>query len=516
MADYNEPYLTLKLNGIIYDTPAYDLPMDVWSEGQNIRFTDGSAEKFEGDSEVFGTLLNAPDWFIPVGYGVNYYWVYANQTAIAVTDMASHFDITPVAGVNANLDINWNGGLVNNYVVMNNGVEPPIWWDGATSNVMTALPAWPANQLAGVIRPYKNYLVAMNISDAAGEYPDLIQWSDAALPGGVPDSWDVADPTKDAGETTLSDTPGEIVDGAPLGDSFYIYKRNAVYAMQYTGGQFIHSFRRVYADIGAMATNCIGVLDNRHLVLTSNDLIVHDGSSPPQSILDRRMREWLFNTINEAYYSRSFIVPYHIKNEMWVCFPTGDSEFADTALVWNYVDNQIGLREINQVRHIASGVVDPGEDTTWDSDTNTWDVDSSIWNERGYSPTAFSLVIGDRTNSKFLEVDVGDTFNGTPFTSYIARDSMPLIDRHNLKLVKAVYPRMSSTAATTVKFRIGSQMHATDPITWCTERDFVIGVDDKIDLLKKGRYFSFRFSSGTDINWKLHSFDVEIERAERR
>jgi hypothetical protein len=519
MADYQEPYLTYRFTGINYDTPAYDLPLEVWSAGQNVRFSNGSTEKFLGHDQVFGTLGCDPNWFIPIAYGANYYWVYADTSAVFVTDMAAHFDITPVAGIHAaaDIDTNWNGGRINNIVVMNNGKEVPIWWDGATSNPMTALTGFPANTTAEVIRVYKQFLVAMNVTESSVNYPDRVQWSDVAPTGSVPIDWDHTSTTNKAGRTDLADSPGAVIDGLPLGDAFILYKRKAIYLMQFVGGQFVHNFRKLHDEVGILAANCAAVVKgNLHLVLTSDDLVTHDGTTAsPVSILDSRMRTWLFKALSTDYLHRSYIVSRHARREMWVCFPTGGSTFADTAIIWNYEDDTIGVRQVPLARHMAAGIVDPGEASNWDADSQVWDDDPTTWDEGTYSPTAFALLIGDQTNSKFFEADKTNTFDGVPFVSYVIRESMPLVDRHNFKLIKGLYPRMSATGNPTVKFRVGFQVHATDPINWKPEQDFVIGIDDKVDVLGKGRYISLQVKSSADVNWQLHSFDLEVEKAER-
>jgi hypothetical protein len=430
--------------------------------------------------------------------------------------MSAHYDITPTAGVNGDIDKNWNGGLLNNLLFMNNGVDPPIWWDGATSNVMTDLPDWPASTTAGVVRAYKNYLVAMNISDGTGDYPDRVLWSDAAPTGTVPDSWDVADPEVDAGQYDLSDTIGELIDGLPLGDAFVIYKRRACYLMQYVGGQYVFNFRKLYDSVGMMAANCAAEFNNQHLVMTADDIVVHDGSpSQPKSILTRRMREWLFSSINSGYYHRSFVRAHHAAREIWICVPIGSSEYANTALVWNYEQDTIGLRDLPLCRHISGGIVDPGSPTNWDADTQVWDDDTTTWGQATYSPTAAALLIGDQANSQFLVADSTNQFDGVSMPVFVERVSMPLIDRRNIKLVKALHPSMRSSGNPTVYFRIGSQMNPDDAVDWSPQLPFVIGVDDRIDILKKGRFLSVRCESEDDVNWILDDMTWEIELAER-
>ena len=521
--DYSEPYLTLRPLGVSRDIKSYELPDDIWSEALNVRFKDGHTEKTKGNEQVFGTLATNtdPNWMIPVRYPTDYYWVYGDLDKIAVvaSSTGTHSDITLAAGLTGTLDKNYSGGLINNLVVMHNGVDTPIWWDGNPANAMTALTAWPAGQTAAVIRPYKNYLVALNFTVGGNSYTSGVHWSDAAPAGSIPSSWDETDTTKDAGKNYLAGTPGAIIDGLTLGDTFVIYKRNSCYTMQFVGGQFIHKFRKVEGTVGVLTSDCAVEIGGKHLVLTPDDLVTHDASgAPPDSVLDKRMRTWLFKAIDNAYYERCFIAHHKAEREAWVCFPSvGAAQgLADTALIWNYGNDTLSVMDIPNARYITRGVVNPGDTGTWDADSGSWDDDDTKWDEGKYSETAETLLIGDPTNSQLLIADSTDQFDGVSMTSYVVRESIALLmDRRNLKLLKGLYPIMTSTGNPTVQFRIGTQLNATDSISWGPEQDFIIGTDDKIDILSKGRYISIKCSSTGDVNWQLHSFDLDIEKAER-
>ena len=518
MADYQEPYLTMKLSGVSYDVPAYELPNDVWSAGRNVRFTDGKTEKFEGHTQVFGSLGTEPRWMIPVGYSSVYYWVYASDTKIYATDMSVHYDITPTEGVPGvvNFDDNWNGGLINNFAVLNNSVGPPIWWNGSPSSVCTTLPGWPTGYLVNIIRPYKNFLIAMNIYDGITRFPDAVLWSAQAAAGYVPASWDIADPTNASGQYELSDSPGDIVDGMQLGDLFVIYKRRTCYTMQYIGGQYIHQFRQLFPGVGALATGCVASVPGKgHIVLTTDDIIIHDGSSYT-SLLSKRLRSWLFRSISSTYLRRSFVVINKLKNEAWVCVPIDGNQFANLALIWNFETNAVGFRDLPNTRCICPGVIDTHSvSSPWDSDSDLWDSDASTWDDATFSPATYKLLMADHTNSKFFELDSGATFDGTPFVSYAIRESLAPIDRNNFKYLKAVYPRISSLSGGTVYLRAGTQENATDPIEWGEYMEFVLNEDDSVDCDLKGRYFSLEIKSDSAVDWQLHSIDIEIELAER-
>ena len=56
------------------------------------------------------------------------------------------------------------------------------------------------------------------------EEPRSVKWSTEAFYGNPPSTWDEQDATLEAGEYELSDTPGDFIDGLPLGDPFIILR----------------------------------------------------------------------------------------------------------------------------------------------------------------------------------------------------------------------------------------------------------------------------------------------------
>jgi hypothetical protein len=520
MADYNEPYLTLMLRGIIEDIPPSSLPDTSWSSGQNIRFSKLGAEKFTGHRDIFGTPTVTATWGIPVTYTTTNYWVYAGHDGIAVTDTITHYDITVSGGLTATPDVHWNGTLINNLVVLNNQQEGPFWWNGATASAVTELPAWPANQTARVIRTYKNYLLAMDITISSTNYETMLHWSDSAPSGSVPASWDETDPTLDAGKYEFADTPGALLDGQPLGDAFIIYKRNSCYIAQFDGSNAIFRFRKLYEKLGTLNTGCVLPFFGQHLVLSADDLVLHDGSgAKPISVIDGKMREWLFGSINMTETGHVHLMADYSHNEIWVCFPAGASERCDTALVWNYDLNEFGVRELPQSTYGTSGIVDLGTLEDWGSDGESWGSDIYQWNQWQYNSSRESPVmfcpVDPIVGARVYELDRTAAFAGVVPAVFVERQSMPLLDRRNVKLVKAVYPTITSAGNPTVGISVGGQMAINDDIVWSDVQNFVVGVDDKVDVMVKGRYISIRFESEEEANWVLNSFDLEIELAER-
>lgn len=503
------------MQGINEDLPPHELPPTVWSSGRNMRFKNNAAQQVKGYDSAFGTTSIAPNWLLPVPAYPLYYWIYASTTAVYVTDMTTEYNITPVAGVSGDLEVNWNGGVLHGIAVMNNGFDEPIWWDGSTSTPMTTLPAWPASGRAQIMKPYKNYLIAMNYEDSSvGNNPDMVKWSDAADPGSVPGSWDETDPTTEAGLTTLSDTQGKITAGEQLGELFVIYKADSCYTMQYVGGRFVFAFKKALDTVGALNADCVVSVGNQHVAMGDGDIVIHDTISE-RSIVNERMRTWLFSQINPDYLQRSYILPNHGMDELWFCFPAGEAETPDTALIWNYVEDEFAVRSIPVSRYMSAGVVSGAEILDWDSDPEAWNNDSTTWNERRYSPLKDVVLAAGTGVADIYEMEVTDMNNGTTIRSYLERLSMPLLELAHQKVVKALWPKMDGDPGTQVDFRVGTQQSVNDAVSWSAKLPFIIGTDMKVDTIQKGRFLSVRVEASDQSAWRMESFEVEVEQAER-
>jgi hypothetical protein len=70
-------------------------------------------------------------------------------------------------------------------------------------------------------------------------YPFMVKWSNLAVPGALPSTWNEADATQDAGEFDLAEGQDPIVDGLGLKDSFIVYKESSTWALDYIGGAFV-------------------------------------------------------------------------------------------------------------------------------------------------------------------------------------------------------------------------------------------------------------------------------------
>lgn len=486
-----------------------DLPKNVWSDGINIRFKDGKASKAQGYERVFSGLpvdvLSLQPYF---SNGVPY-WVACTSTKIYRTEGGPSVDISRTTGgnYNASEDNTWNGGILNQVIIQNNGVDvPQAYLPSGTSFVN--LPNWPSDTLAKIIRPFKNYLIALNITKTGVEFPHTVKWSSPADPGQVPGTWDETDPTNDAGENFLADTGGSIVDGRKLRDSFIIYKEDSVYTMRYVGGVFVFQFQQLFDDIGTLSTNCVAEFDGKHFVVGQGDIYVHNGVQK-QSVIEGTMREYFFSTLKNTGLRRVFVVPDYANSEMWVCYPSSSSEdnSCDKALLWNWKDNTWTLRDLPDVFYGTYGVVNPQDPDYWDADTSAWETDTTVWGSSKYNPVKLKLIFTSTKNDKVYLVGDISLFDGVEFTSRLEKTGIYLGDDRGVKVVTSITPHVTGSGVMSVY--VGQSNIMGGPITWSGPFPYIIGQQFKVDCRVVGRYSGVRFEASSGGDWSMNGFTME-------
>ncbi len=498
----------LRLTDAVVDVNAEDTPPEVWTGLNNVAFRRHLAERVGGYAATFAGATESPVHLRPNLTTLAPYWLYAtDQNKIFVTDGTAHFDITPgPPAPSSTADDPWTSTVLNGVAVMNDGSSSPWYWDGSTGSPMLPLPGWQAGHNCRVIRSYKNFLIAMAYDDGVNFVPDLVVWSDSADPGTVPTEW-APTASNDAGFITLSDSPGEILDGQTLRDQFIIYAKNAVYTLNRIGGNTIFSLRQLFSTVGILARNCVVEVEGRHYVLTDNDIIVHDGHSA-RSLVDRRWRRFFFERLNAENAASSFVVLYEEQNEVWFCIPQSGDKNPTAALVYNYLEDKIGFREFDSMTHAAAGTIPQGVATQIDQLAGT--IDGLVGTIDGLSEIGGDndeLILATSNPANFYQVDIADDLDGQPITALISRASMDFGEPDRVKTVKAIWPRVQLSTGT-FEVRVGTQSNAYDPIAWGAWLPWA--GEDKVDVFATGRLISVEMRSVGGGLWRCSGFDVEL------
>lgn len=499
--------------GVNKDLSASEMKPQAWTDANNIRFLDGMALQFFGHSEVYATPPQTPQHLVPVSISGQRYWIYATAgKQYAVTSsggVVTHTDIThvtPRTGV-AN---KWTSTSLSGIPILNaDDGKAPMSWNLNLANKFVDLNAWPANTTCKSVKAYKNYLVALNITKSGTNYPYMVKWSHPADPGALPVSWDHTDVTKDAGELDLAEGADPIVDGLQLRDSFMIYKESSIWRMDFTGGPYVFRFQKVLGSSGALNKNCIVEVDGVHVVLTNQDVIIHDGQTAT-SVMDKQTRRFLFQQMDTSAMDKAFVFKNPFFNEVYICYPALGSSDCDKAMVWNYKDKTVTFRDLPNLNHAQFGPVDDTTSSSWSTDTETWTQDLSVWNGTIQVPSVARVIMAS-TNGKLYLLDGSAYFDGVVPTSYLERRGHTFGAPENIKTIRAIRPRIKGVNGDTVVIKIGSADDPNIDPTYQSTMSHTIGTTVNNDCFVSGRYIAIRFESGTAAQWRLEAFDVDVE-----
>lgn len=501
----------------IADQPGWQLPPEAITKAQNVRWADNQVGTVSGYSTFF-TSTQAPYFVMPVTDGSSFYWLYMSLTDGFIFDGSSSTEITRATGgdYTGSASDRWNGCIINGVPVVNNGVDDPqMFTPIQTSTDLQLLTGWNTNWKAEVIRQYKNFLVAINVTKSSVVYPHMVKWSDVADSGTVPDDWDETSTVNLAGETHLSETDGVLVDGVQLKDELILYKEDAVYGMQYVGGSFVFRFRRIRGLGGILAQNCAIEFQGGHFVVggpNSYDIYIHDGQTA-KSIADTRVRDAFFSDLDQDNYASTFVVPHFVHNEILICYPSSGSSLPDKALVWNYMDDKWSFRDLPANTTCADvGIVNISAYSWATLPYATWDEWTDTWGTRQYSPVNDTLVMGS-TDLDFYKLEDGNQFDGVDAQVIVERVGLDVGNTSDVHLVKTIYPYIEGNA---LDIYVGSQMSPNEAIDWSGPYSFDPSTDYKVDVRKTGRLHSIRFTSQGNVQWGLSGFGVDVELVGRR
>lgn len=509
------PIITIPMAGqygVIKDQPPHELPINAWSDAANVRFRENGAERFKGEKSPFAAPAVTPYWLQQYNANNKRWWVHAGLNALYADDGSTRTNITPASAPTGAIDDRWTGGVLNGVLIANNGVNVPISWGG--TGVAVNLVNWPATTRAAVIRPFKNFVVALDITKNVGttnnRFQHMVKWSHPAVPGALPDSYDETDLTKLAGELDLAEDPSLMVDALPLGDALIIYKESSMWSMTQTGSaETPFRFQRLPGSVGALARGCIANTDVGHVVMTPGDVVVHTGQGP-RSIITGVLRQWIFNQIDSTNRKRSFLVTNPPANEVWVCFPELGKAACTMAAVWNWVTNTWAIRPLNNVTYGAVGQIDYNILSTWAAAGDSWNDAVNAWNQDELSP-AQSRLLTTHATPAIRAVDVSAKFDGAVFTSKLERIGLAFDKPDQVKLLKSVYPRIDAAKGTKVQIQVGGTNDTEVAPTWSDPVVYTVGQTYKADAFASGRFIAIRYQSLDNQPWRVRSYDVDVQ-----
>ena len=493
--------------GVINDAFPGELPINSWTDASNVRFSDGYAQRVGGYTTAFLPPSVTPYALFSFGSSTTKFFIHAGTARVYADAGATRTDITPASPFTGNVDDRWTGGSFNGLLVMNNGVDVPQYWNGNTATDLAPITGWNAAWRAGFMRPFRNFLIAGDITKSGTRFSSLVKWSSLADPGALPASWDEANPAVEAGEQPLADSPDALVDALPLGDQMILYKERSMYSMQPSGDSFVFRFSRLPWDGGMLARGCGAVTPLGHVVLTAGDVIIHNGGAP-RSLVTERMRKWLFDRIDQTNWRRCFVVANSNTSEVWICFPENGQAACTRALVWNWRTDAFGIASLPNATSAAQGVSMFGS-STWNSDPESWDSDVTAWDQSLFSDTQANLLIAT-TGPNLYALDLANDAAGQPIAASLQRLNLCVdSDPNRWKLVKGIRLRIDGPAGLVIGVQVAGSPTAELEPTFGASVPYTVGTSFKADMLIRGRFHSIQFTTNGAMPWRLKSYDIE-------
>ncbi len=506
------------------DLRPHELPPPAWSYVEEARMLNGSAVSVAGPVEVsttptdFGTdTLNALDYYTSPAGTEQWWYVYSDGKIWSVDNNGA------INAVEKNLlafapypEEVWVTSKLNGIPLATNNRDQPqcFYNNGAAITNLTEsqdFPDWePGGTYAGatakIVIGYKNFIVALNLVDTEA-YPNMVAWSDAADPGLMPTTWDYNATDNLAGRTVLGADTGAILGAEVLRDSLFIYTEYATYRMDFVGGQFVMRFTKVFDNSGIFGPRCVGKFGEKHFVITKSDIIVHDGQQLV-SVGDSRVRNRVFEQLDEDDVNRVWVSPYLVVDEMWIGVPNTQNEFL-TALVWQWDESAWSVRSLPDSKHMKDlPTLNASEtDDSWTNglDVNWNDEPNNIWNAGGETgdlrPVATSAI-----DNKLYYIDAGSNTNQT----ILRREDINLSSDETTELATDVYPRMQTTSGALVELRMGASRTVEGPIQWQSWRAFDANTDYRIKLRANGRRHAIEFRG---LSYELSGYDIGFKGA---
>jgi len=497
---------TLNLNGIRPDLLGTEVMPETFKQAQNMVTRENRFVRIGGHENVFGTPTEAPRFVIPSVSPSASYWLYIGAIGVYVTDGTTHFDITPVGGIPDSFL--WTFTYINDFVIINDPGRTPFYWDGNTGNICLELPGWVSTTRINAIRAYGTYLFGLGVVDAGGVRLNEVMWSDEAVSGQIPQVWTPLT-TNDAGFRSLGEGQGAILDGAVLRNRLMIYKTFAAYECVFVGGNVIFAFELVYEDAGVIGTNCVTATKNRHYMMTASDILRHDGTAPPESIADSYVRNFYVDNLDTELAIYCYVVNNSPDDEIWFIFPQKGTSGALMGLVYNTLEEKWGTRLVDY-SHAAVGVLNPQTiPFTWDTITDTWETIPWNWNTNVSGASELEVVGAGTTH--LVGVDINETFNGIDVLGLAQAGGLHFDEINRLKLVTAVYPRITGLAGEVMQIRVGAQDEVDGGIRWGSYENFTIGVDQHVDADSMGRYIAIEIKKLGGARFRIESIDFEVQ-----
>ena len=400
---------------------------------------------------------------------------------------------------------------------------------------------WDTNWKAVVLRAYKDFLIAMNVTEGNDSNPNRVRWSAAASANQPPTSWDASDPAVAAGFNDLVEMTSPIVDGLGLNTNFVIYTSDQVWQMEFVGGTFVFNFRKLFEDRGMIHQNCAVEVNGRHYVFDRNDIYTHDGVSV-QSICDGRVRNTIFDRIDLSKTHTFFAMHFKDYGEIYFCYNSermgqkfSAVDCCNEAAVYNYNTDTWSFVDLPNVlngdratlgtvqQYNSAGALTyetvGGSYLSLGSKFRQYNVVLSEEDSEDICLDETRLVAYDSAESTQLVLPLAENLNGDAF---VERQTIDLDQEAGLplatyKVIERIVPVLETfDQDKTFEFTFGAALQLQQAPAYDAVQNFDLASHFKLDSRIGGRFLSYKFRTSGEKEFRLSGMDLSVAVTGRR
>ena len=251
------PIRNLGSTGVLTDPNPYNIPITGFTAGNNVRFDEGKVRR----APVFRTVKASLGFEPRAAFGVvpdtGFDTVLMVADDYEIQEYANNTLIDRSGSITASSDPRpFTISSLADVTYINRPDRVPVFRLPAGTN-FADLTNWDSTWRAVAIRPFGDFLLALNMTEGSTNYANRVRFSNLVSANSIPSTWDETDLTASAGFNDLVQMQTAIVDGLELGTNFIIYSTNEAILMEFVGGTFIHQFRKLFSDDGVINQNCV-------------------------------------------------------------------------------------------------------------------------------------------------------------------------------------------------------------------------------------------------------------------
>lgn len=527
--------------GVITDVSPASLPPNAFTRAKNVRFDEGKVSRAPVFRNINDSLGITPrfTYAIPASDSSSYASIIFVSPTYQIREYANNAVSSRQGSISATSSsaARFTGTSLADITYLNRNDRVPVYMANGGSQFAN-LPNWDANWRAESLRAYGDFLIALNTVESGTGYSSRVRWSNLALANSVPDSWDATDTTKSAGFNDLIEMKTPIMDGATLGTNFIIYSKDQVWLMEFTGGTFIFNFRKLFSDVGIINQNCAVEVEGKHFVFGDNDIYIHD-THTKQSIVDERVKQYIFTGLNTAKTDRCFVQANPDLEEVYFCYVSGDDmaeytsgDRCNRAAVYNYKNNTWSFLDLPNISSGTHGSV--SSSATYATSVGSYETIGGSYYSQEAGFYSHALFIGESnstdgiTANKLYGLDMSDSGSLLSYSLDAEANKGPFLERSGIdldevteitryKIISKIYPQLETDSSNKqFYFSFGAaDLQASAP-TYENQVTFDASTDHKIDSRAAGRYLSYKLTMPDSKNFAFVGFDVELTLTGRR